>query len=255
MKWTRSTKDKLTVGIGGAFLLVLVISAWVPQPCSYLRNHVFGCPKTTNHFSGPTTENEKQLAGVPHQDVTTGLAYFTSGSQEYRKETLVNFQYRGDGSEVAYLEVKLPNGYHDLALVSHPLLKDLNWTDTITGQYQFFQRNPEFQDLKSALASHPSASTLAADTIIARDLGLKDGSYVPLESLTSLNGVSLLITSSPRQRIENGWHSFSKQFDLSNVQPSAKGQIEWMIKLPNHSNDSGIFHLGTVHIDYQKIKP
>jgi hypothetical protein len=193
---------------------------------------------------------------VAHQDVDSELAVFTSEAQDYRKEITVNFQYRGDmATTLSYLQVREKDGYHDLSLVTSPVFATLDWGAIKSDTYQLFQRDRAYDTQASFLEKLPPAAQLAVDKVAARDSGFKPGTYKPLEGLTSLEGINYVFTSAPPAQIIDGWYNFSKTFDATNASIYDKNKLNWALALPNQAKASESFHLGTVHINYQKIKP
>ncbi len=242
---------KIASVIGGLFLVGLVGSAWFPQPCSYLRQSISSCPRT---FIGVEPPAIHELNRVPHTDIVTGNAIFTTKAQDKRAKTVVDFEYHADyTAQNAFLEINDGTSYKQLGLITSPLLTGLDWPrniDTDAG-LTLYQRGDDYENLDKLFANLPPASTLAADAPAARLYGLKDGQYTPLEGLTDLTTINVIVTTYAPPQSDGTWKMYVHQFNLSTIPAQKDGTLAWRITAPKPSETALDFLLGQVHIDYR----
>jgi hypothetical protein len=247
----RINPDKLVAIVGGIFLLGLVLSSWVPQPCPFLRQALIGCPLTTEPLV--TTPAEDEMARVPHQDITTPSAIIQVTPDQNRTNAQVTFEYREKDptkTPIAYLQMVTASGTVNLALISHPLLSGLTWGAVADSQFRLYQRTPTYGTLADFSASLPPAATLAADEVAVRKFNLKPGTYQPLETLASLTGINYVLTSYVLP-IPDGqtWHVFKQAFDLTDASLDQDGKLELSIQSLNFAAGDDLL-LSTVHLDF-----
>lgn len=239
--------------IGVIFLGSILAGSWFPRTCPLIKKALGNCYIS---LPGEVSSNDAELNRIPHQQTTSKYLFFTTLSQDYRTETMVNFFYRSDSpQEVAFLQAKYPDGFHDLALITHPLLTDLNWEVIRGDTYTLYQRNSTYSSIGEFLASPPQASSVAADRIAAKDKELGSSSYIPLETLTSLEPINYIFTTYPPTQKDGTWSKFSKLLDLQKAAVTADNQIEWIVSRENSTSIDKPFYISTVHVDYRKIKP
>ncbi len=279
MKRTKQSelqKQKIIVYGGGAVLLLLMIGSWVPRDCPLIRQVISPCPGT-RIANSPETSTERDIARIPHQVVDRDLVEFSAKAQEYRKTTELRFSYRGKlDTSTAYLAMKVgtdlakePNGttvvptpsvgktaIEKIALVTHPLLFNLNWSRYTSTQpnVTMYQRNERYIDIAALQQSLPPAKELAVDSIIAKRWNLDYTQYTPFDDLTNLNGINYVITSFTPPTPDGVWLEYRQTFDLQQAYVNKDGMIEGMLILSNVRGTDPSFLLSSVGIDYRSLK-
>lgn len=256
MKSAPRTKDQIITLLGGIILVVLILSAWIPQPCPALRGALIGCPNTLQ--SKVLTPAEKEIARVPHQDINTQSTLFFVDSNDQRQYTAVRFEYMLNNSkEYGFLQLRTTNGtYENVSLFTHPLLQNLSWPSLSASAYRLYQRSDTYPDFDSFLKNLPSAAQLAADSVMVSRYQLQKGHYTSLEPLTSLNGINYVLTSFEPPKNDGDWQQFERTYDLSSASVDQNNKISMAIYLPLHDTTSQPFRIGTIHLDYnQSIRP
>jgi len=256
MKLTSPINDKFIALCGGAILLAIVISSWVPQPCPLLRRAMIGCPAALKPYAKvPATVEEQEIARIPHQEIPSQIAYFSPKSDDTRNETSIGFLFREQNLNVhpiVFLQAKEGGQFVDLALITHPLLENLTWPATGDGHYRLYQRELTIENVNDITKNLPPAGQLAADTAAARHFNLAGEQYQNLENLSSLDGISYILTSF-QPPVPNGasWKTFRQTFDLTAATPDAKGNLNFAIRIPSYAEGQS-FLLGTIGVDFAR---
>jgi hypothetical protein len=242
-------KNAVITIVGGVFLLGLPIISWLPRNCPILLRYTEGCAKP---YASEPTRQERELSRIAHKEVDSESAQFSVNAQGYRAQTTLDFMYHADlTKEVDYLQVRTDSGYRDLALITDPLLASLTWASASENPYRLYARTtapstPIADFVKTAPAN------LAADRVAAANYHLPDGSYRPLDSLTSLDGIDYVLTSYSPGEPDGSWRSFHATYDLTDVKVD-DGKVAWLLRRETQGSDP--FLLGTVHVDYHLINP
>ena len=155
-----------------------------------------------------------------------------------------------DPEQTAYLQLRLPEGLQDVALITDPLVKNLSWERVSDGQWTVFARNGDATAADQFVSKLPAAETVAADSVAARQLRLADGSYVPLEGLKDLTGIDYLLTSYQQPQTDGSWSAFSYVTDASAAVPDSANKLTWVIRLDPTPPSNLPFRLGTVDVNY-----
>ncbi|MBU6389806.1 hypothetical protein KGQ71_04825 [Patescibacteria group bacterium] len=251
--WKQPISDKVTVIIGAVFFLALVISAWVPQPCPWLRHEIIGCP--VKPVLAPLTPEQQDIQRVPHQDILTMYGFFQVPAQDYRAETHIRFSYRQTGKpQIVYLQIKKADGTHSIALVTHPLLLSLSWPAVTSPSIRLYQQSPTYTSLDQFSSHLPPATELAADPVAAAQYNLDSHQYTSLDTLTSLSGIKYILTTYSPPQMDGGWSLYDQEFNLQDAAVDRQNQIEGSLYFPNARANPQPFLLSTVHIDYTKIR-
>jgi hypothetical protein len=253
----RSTyKDRLTITIGGLFVLGIILAGWIPQSCPLIRQWLSSCPadKSIMHYG---SYEEQENARVPHQVIEKDFVDFETEAQDYRKTTEVKFSYKGDLShQIAHLGIRVGNQVQRLALISHPLLVSLDWPRYTTNlpNETMYQRNETFETVDALHANLPPAKSLAVDEVIAKEWNLSSDHYTALESLTSLDGIDYIVTTFKPPLLDGTWRFYDQTFDTTDAFIDSEKHLNWMIFLPDVKAGKEPFRMTTVHIDYRAVK-
>jgi hypothetical protein len=250
----RRFRDLFTLWTAAILLIGVVGAGWFARSCPLLRQWLSSCPTTA---VGHLTPSEEENARFPHQVIEKDVVEFSTSAQDYRKTTEVKFYYKGDRShQIAHLAVWADNHLEELALITHPLLANLQWSRYSRTQpnetlYQDTERYTSTDDIRSHL---PAAQELAVDEIIAQQWHLTAQQYQPLETLTSLNGIHYVVTTYAPPTPNGSWNYYDQTFDTTDAHIDEKNQLNWMILLPDVKNGAEPFRMTTVHIDYQSLR-
>ncbi len=276
-KQSELQKQKIIVYGGGAILILIMIGSWLPRSCPIVRQIIAPCP-VSRIANTPETSVERDIARIAHQVVDRDLVEFSAKAQEYRKTTEIRFSFRGDLSKsIAYLAAKVstdavsePNGktvtptpststktaIERLALVTHPLLTELDWARFTSTQpnVSMYQRTEQFETIDQLQQSLPPAKELAVDSIIAKRWNLDYRQYTPLDELVSLDGIKFVVTSYTPNTPDGGWLQYRQTFNLQNAYITKEGMIEGMLILSNVQNTNPAFLISSVGVDYRSLK-
>lgn len=254
-----TTKEKLTVWGGGGLLTLLILSGWFPRSCPLLHQVLSPCPDPNRvaNDSRFLSAEEADLQRIPHFVIDRDLVEFEVKAQDYRKTTDVKFFYQGDLShQVAHLGIRQDNRMHRIALVTHPLLIDLDWQRYSVTQPNetLYQRDQDrFASIADVRNNLPPAQELAVDEIIAREWGLDPRRYQALESLTSLDGISTILTTYIPPKPDGNWFLYEQTFDTTDYFVDAQGNLEWQVFLPNVTSGKVPFRMSSVTINYRSM--
>lgn len=250
----RILNDKIITVGGGFFLLALVLSSWFPQPCPLLRSKLGNCPQSKPNTL-PPTEEQKEVARFPHQEITNDYLFIDVKAQAYKKQTNVHFYYQTDLSKfIAYLQLKKPSGFEDMSLVSHPVLADLTWNSISTPEFHLFQRDPHYDSLDDFLTHLPAASKLAADPIVARRFNLQDSQYTPLDPLENLDAISYVFTTFAPPTKDGKWLFFNQTFDAESAEVTKEDKLIWALRMPANASRQNKVLVSTIYVNYTQVK-
>jgi|GEM_PF-6353930 len=255
MPTKRRFRDTVTILIGIALFVGIIGIGWLPRSCPLLRQWLASCP-ATQVANAPLTPQQVLDAKYPSQVIDKEYADFQVNSQANRATTEVKFEYKADlTKQVAQLGLRVGSTLQYVALVTHPLLVNLNWPRySITEPNEtMYQRTQTYDTSASLKANLPPASQLAVDTEIANSWGLQASQYQPLETLTSLDGINYIVTTYTPQSTDGDWHFYDQTFDATSAFVDQNNQIDWRLYLPNVATDSQPFRMTTVHVDYKKV--
>lgn len=242
--------DRLITVVGIVFILLYLLAFWLPPRCPLFRRVASSCsrPGSTVILS----PEQKILALYPHQDIETDNAFFEVNSQSDRTNTAVHFAYLPEDLDhaVAVLQLQVNGNYQNEVLISQPLLTSLNWPKVSESNLILFQKTLVDQSLNDLTQHLPTPAHFAADEAAATRLGLKSNQYTPLETLTSLDGIDTILTSRPDTIKDGQWYLFTAYLNLQNVSPTSVNTLNWNIRFLAGVDDTHLFHLGIVHVDY-----
>lgn len=254
---TKQWLDRLTVILGSLILLFVALGSWVPRDCPLIRNWIVGCPSA--HVVTPQTEDQRELARIAHQDIPGNVAQFSVRSQDFRGTTQVNFLYRADYTKhVAYLIIHKAAGKTPLALITHPLLYNLDWSRVSTAEppVSLYQRSGQtYQSVDQIKAQLPAKGQVAVDSVIAKQWKLQANQYTDLDALTSLDGIQYVITSYAPPGHDGSWLQYDQTFDVQDALVDKDGLLQWEVYVPIVQNPSQPFRLAPVHINYKRMQP
>lgn len=251
-------REKLLLIGGAAFLFLVILSGWIPRGCPLLQRTISSCPSNSPHIATSTPE-QAELNRIPHNSITTGLAEFSVKVQDFRGTTAVRFPFRADLTKVtAYLWFNKASGMEKIALVTNPLLTKLNWTRT--SQYEpqltIYSKNGDFTPItqEEILANLPPKKNLAMDEVAASILKLEPSKYTPIDTLTSLDGITTIITTyHPPMPNGETWYDYDVTFNLQDAKIFPDGTIKWQLTVTPTEGVSEPFLMGNVHIDYKTM--
>lgn len=255
MSSPRSSRDIITIWLGGSLLLGIVLLGWFPRSCPVLKQWIISCPEP--RVSTGTNADEIENAHVPHQIIEKDLVEFETNAQEYRKTTEVKFSYRGDlNHQIAHLGIRIGNKVERVALITHPLLYNLTWSRYTTNQPNetLYQREVQFSTVAELKNNLPAAQELAIDEVIAKTWNLDPRQYQPLEELTSLDGIKYIVTTYAPPLQDGNWRHYDQTFDTETAWVDSNEKLYWMIFLPGVTDGKEVFRMTTVHIDYRSMR-
>ena len=257
-KLPKRNAQLLVIILGSLLLLTLVGASWFPRRCPLVKQLITTCPTGSTITLDDLPPEEKETQRITHLTVDKDYIDFTVKAQTFRATTDVYFTFRGDYSkQVAFLNVRNGNNLDRIALVSHPLLQDLNWQrySTILPNISMYQKNSRYTDPLELKANLPAAKELLIDSIVAKAWGLNENQYTLLDSATSLNGVNYIVTTYSPLTPDNTWRTYRQTFDFSQIQPDADGNIFFLIYVPNVLSVSTTpFLLSPVRVDYRTMR-
>lgn len=194
------------------------------------------------------------LRRVPHNMIRTQQVIFSAKAQDNRAETAINFEYQTSPSvPPAYLRIKENGQPVRLALVSHPLLDTLDWASSSDPQgVQLFERDMQYGTVTNVLEAKLAAPSIAADSVAAAKLNLTPVQYTSLDSLTSLTGITAILTSYSKPTKDGGWSMFHGTYDLTNADTTTSGEIQGSIQFISAEVTHAPFLLSPVHVDYRE---
>ena len=247
LRTPRPWLDRLTVTFGCLLLLGFVGGSWLPRSCPLVRGWLVGCPVAVPSHSTP---NEAELNRIGHKDILTSEVLIQVPTQLPRDRSRVNFLYRAeDPAQRAYLQLRLPSGLKNVALIVDPLLKDLSWPHLSDTRWTVYARNGDPVAAELFVQNLP-AHGVSSDKVAARDLHLADGSYVPLEGLKDLSTIDYVLTSYQQPQKDGTWDSFSYVTDASAAEPDSSNSLTWVIYLEPTPPAKLPFRLSTVDVNY-----
>jgi hypothetical protein len=250
---TSAKKEKIFVTIGSVLLATMVLSAWVPRSCSYLRQALSVCP--ASKIAVPITYQDREIARIPNNIISGNVADFSIPGQDYRDTTMVYFDYLGDTAhEYAYLQVMQNGNFKNISLVTLPLLKTLDWSRTQSAEpeWSMYQKNETFSSVEALHANLPPKSDLAVDQIVADAWKLNPSQYQALEGLADPNSVSYIVTSYTPPQPNGSWSLFSQTFDLSSADLT-ESAMHFRIYKPLSKTASQPFRISMVHVNFQRL--
>lgn len=248
MKFKPHISNQVVTILGGAFLLLFILSAWIPQPCPVLRKYLIGgCPKPLEVHE---TAEQTVLDLHPNQTIKDTTIYFSVPYQVQNGTTKVKFYFYGDLKHTATLQIKTKIGFEDLAVVNSPLLNNLTWPALSNQTVRIFQKNLDFEDFQSFTTQLPTKTKLAADKAAAKAISLSPSQYTPLDQLTDPNSVDFILTTYTPPEADAQWSYFNRLLDLNDAAVTKDNRIEMAITLKEKATQESPFYISSVNVDY-----
>lgn len=244
MIFNRRTKDTLIVSLGSIFLLGFILSGWLPRYCPILQRHILGCPSDFVH-NLPATPKEKEQARYAHQEIFSTQVIFTAKLEADRHDTAIRFAYIAQGNQVATLRVRETEGYKDLALITHPLLNNLDWSRISENGISLYQRNDTYSSIQELKLNPPPSQRIAADSAA---MAKENFAVTSLENISTLDDIDYILTTYQPKQQDGNWHLFDQRFNLTQAYDN-QGYLEGSIYFTNQDSTNP-FLLGTIHVDY-----
>ncbi|MCC2631738.1 MAG: hypothetical protein K0S20_437 [Patescibacteria group bacterium] len=250
MTFNQRTKERLAIAVGLIFLIGMPISAWVPQPCPVLRKALLGCPEAKDPFY--VSDEQRELNRYAHEEISSPMVFASVDTNVIgdQKRTAISFAYQPKGDIVpTYLQAKYPNGFRDLALVTHPLLKDIAWPLISEENLRLYQRTATHTSIEDFLANPPVSTEIAADKAALAKAGAAATKFAQLDSLSSLEGINYILTTYAPQPKDGSWELFKQTFNLEGAEVK-EGKLELAVSRVQGAQQLPSFLLGTIHVNY-----
>jgi hypothetical protein len=237
--------EKISLIAGGTLIAIFILSSWFPRSCPLVRNLLIGCPRPPiQQLSAEEYERER----IAHQ-VVQGAAEFAVLAEPGRTKTRIVFWYNtAYDHAIAHLMVRTAEGFQNVALITHPLLVDLNWSRVASSNpsASLYSKDGDAVSIEHFLTSLPN--DLVTDAAARTMFQVSQSN--DLLNLNSLEDTQYILTTFVPPPKDGTWRIFEHEYDLSKALVNDEGMLELLIT--TEQLGTGAFLIGSVHVDFRK---